>query len=197
MHRWMPFWVVVGLFAARAWGEPLSTGQWLVHLGRDYPLTPQASLGDADASIVLLFMQAAARVEPELAESYLWQFDMLTALERADEARQALGEYVRRQPDDVAAYLEWVELAVNALQTAEERVRLCRSLLQRPALAKPVASDLHRRLADLHRNRGENSQALTEAQAALGEYDLNLAARMLVEELRQQPAGADRQIEMD
>ena len=100
-----------------------------------------------------------------------------------------LGEYVRRQPNDVAAYLEWVELVIGSLQTAEERAELCRTLLKRPELAKSVSSDLHRRLAEFHRNRGENNQAMTEAQAALGDYDFNLAARMMLDWLGETAKG--------
>ena len=43
--------------AGPAAGEPRSVGKWLVDLGRDYPLSPQAGLADADARIALLFME--------------------------------------------------------------------------------------------------------------------------------------------
>src|SRR5688572_9677128 len=108
-------WFLLVLFVSPLMGlaEPLSTVKWLVDLGRDYPLSPQAALSDADAEITLLFMQAASRLDPQLAEAYLWQYDMLLSLGREAEARKILGEYVRLQPDDVAAQLNWIHQMAN------------------------------------------------------------------------------------
>ena len=80
--------------------EARSPGKWLVDLGRDYPLTPQAGLSAVDAEIALLFMQAAARAEPQLGEAYRWQIDLLRVLGREDEVRRVLEAYVRLAPDD-------------------------------------------------------------------------------------------------
>ena len=177
-------------------GEPLSAGKWLVDLGRDYPLSPQAGLSDADAEITLLFMQAAARVQPELAEAYLWQYDMLGALGRDLEARASLGQYMRLEPGDVAACLNWLALTIESLQTAQERADACRSYLERGHLPQEASSDLHHRLADFHFNRGEIARAIDEAEAALRDYEFNLAAHGLRDELRDmskattRPAGA-------
>ncbi|MEP0844648.1 MAG: tetratricopeptide repeat protein, partial [Phycisphaerae bacterium] len=175
----------VAIFTAPALAGPLSTGEWLVHLGRDYPLSAQASLTNADAHMTLLLMQAAGRVEPALPEAWYWQADLLFALDQPDQARAALAEYVRRAPDDVAAHLRLIERATDALQTAEERAVAWRqSLKDAAALPREVRSDLHRRLAEFHANRGERQQALAEAQAALADFGMNFAARQLLDQLQ-------------
>lgn len=167
--------------------EPLATAPWLVDLGRDYPLSPQASVSDVDAEITLLFMQAAARVDPNLPAAYLWQYDMLAALGRDDVARRALGDYVRLQPDDVGAALRWIALTAATLQTAEERAVFFRTCLKSDKLPRSVLSDLHRRLAEFYWNRGENAPADAEALAALKADPLNQAARQALETVRGVP----------
>lgn len=192
---------VVALPSAPAVGEPLSVGKWLVDLGRDYALSPQAGVSDADGEIALLFMEAAGRLEPALAEAFLWQSDLLRALEREDEARRILGEYVRLEPGDVAARLNWVALNVESRQTAKARAEACRGYLAGGDLPKEVSSDLHRRLAEFHFNRGELAEAKAAAESALGDYVCNLAARRLLDELRDlagdgAPSPAVRRIEL-
>lgn len=182
VHTWVIF-SVVGLCL----GAPLDSGRWLVDLGRDYPRTPQAGLSNADAKITLLFMEAASRVDPAPAEPYLWQYDMLAALDRPDAARQALEKYVSRRPDDISAHLNWIALELEALQTAEARAEFCRKHLDAANLPGKVASDLHRRLAEFHIGRGERELARKEALAAVEGYELNFAARQLLEVLQVPP----------
>ncbi len=172
---------------------PLETGRWLVDLGRDYPLTPQASLTDADGEIALLLMEAAARVAPELASAYRWQYDLLAALDRPEEARQALAAYAERRPGDVAARLQWVELAARTLQDADARARFCARYLERGDVPDSLASDLRRRLAEYHYERGEFGRAEIEASTALRLYPFNLSARLLLQEMRSsRPTPAQR-----
>lgn len=184
------------LGAASAWAGPLPTGAWLVDLGRDYPRTPQSGVSDADAEITLLYMQAAGRVDPALAEARLWQYDMLVALNRPDAAREALASYVRLAPADIAAHLTWVSLEIERLQTAESRADFCTRHLATPGLPGKVASDLHRRLAEFHWSRGERDQALSAANAALDAYELNFVARQLLEQI-QPPQEPSRTAELD
>lgn len=178
-------WTVLLSFvpAGVAAAEPLPAGAWLVDLGRDYPRTVQAGVSDADAEITLLFMEAAGRIDPSLAEPFLWQYDMLTALDRPEAAHEALTTYVRLQPDNIAAHLDWLAMEIDQLQTAEARAEFCRTHLQQRRLPDNVASDLHRRLADFHLGRGERDQAAAEAKAAIEAYDLNFRARRLLERL--------------
>ncbi len=177
-------WVSIGVCTA-AWAAPPGIGSWLVDLGRDYPLSAQAGLSDADATLTLLFMEAAVRVEPDLPAAYYWQYDMLRALDRPAEARQALAAYVRRQSGDAAAQLNWIESAISALQTAEERAEFCTAYLRREHLPAAATSDLHRRLAEHHWNRAEPERAALQAQAAVKADPFNLRARQLLAEVRQ------------
>lgn len=158
---------------------PRTTGKWLVDLGRDYPLTPQASLGDADAQLTLAFMEAAARVEPTLAEAYMWQHDLLWALNREDEATEALGRYVRLEPDDWMARVLWIAAKTSAIQTIEDRVRFWQDQLKEPNLPGEVSSDLNRRMAEYYYNRDETEAAKKHLTEALKAFPQNLAAERL------------------
>ncbi len=171
--------VSVSLCAPAASAAGRSAGKWLVDLGRDYAASEDAAGTNADATIVLSFMQAAARLEPALAESYLWQYDMLRALGRPDEAHAALRAYVERAPENVSAHMLWVQLSLDQLQTADKRAELCRDYLTRADLPAEVASDLHRRLAEFHYNRAETEAGDQQAAKALERFELNLAASRL------------------
>ncbi|MCL2330874.1 MAG: HEAT repeat domain-containing protein, partial [Phycisphaerae bacterium] len=180
--------------AMQPFTQPLSMGNWLVNLGRDYPRTPQAGLTDADAEIVLLLMQAASQVEPTLAKPFLWQFDMLSALDQPDAAMKAFGQYVERQPNDLIAYASWVSLQLESMQQAEQRAEFYQTTLKKPNLPPMVASDLHLRLAEFYHNRGQHDQAIQEAKAAVETFRLNFKARRYLETLQPQPSEQARQV---
>ena len=65
-------------------------------------------------------------------------------------------------------------------------------ILGRKDLPQPVSSDLHRRLADFHCNRGELDEARAEATAALRDDKFNIGARVLLDALRDMPNPASR-----
>jgi tetratricopeptide (TPR) repeat protein len=153
--------------------------KWLVDLGRDYPLSPQASLTDADAELTLAFMRAASRVDAELAEAWLWQHNMLWALGRETEATEALGRYVALDRGAWTARLRWIEQRTAAMQTVEDRVAFWREELARPDLPGEIASDLHRRMAEYHFNRGADAEARRAVDAALAAFPENVAALRL------------------
>lgn len=178
---------------ARAQGR--SMGKWLVDLGRDYPLSPQASLTTADAALTLQFMIAASRVEPDLAEAYLWQYDLHSALQHDSQAHASLAEYVKRYPEDMGARILLQSLTIDALQTAEERAEYCRKLLASPDLPGELTSDLHRRLGQYYLNRGELEQAASEARAAVKDFRFNFAARALLAEALQTPSTPRSRVE--
>jgi len=186
MKYWLLVVIAVFILPVEVIAEPLSSGKWLVDLGRDYPLSPQAGLSDVDAEIALLLMQAATRIEPELAEGYRWQADLLQALGRDRQAADTLRAYTRLAPEDVPAQLLWVDLCIKAIQLAEERSAFCAEQLQRSDLPSEVASDLHRRQAEFYWNRGNNSQAIRHAETALSHDEHNLSARTILAELRPQ-----------
>ncbi len=160
-----------------------SPGKWLVDLGRDYPLTPQAGLSAIDAEIALLFMQAAARVEPDLAEAWRWQVDLLNLLHREAEVQAVLETYRRLAPDDVPAAWALTRTRLDALQTADARADFCRRQLAEGNLPRAVAGDLRYRLADFHWNRGEREEARQQAEAALRDDPYNLAARRFLADI--------------
>lgn len=183
MARQMMLLFAALALAAPAAGEPRSAGKWLVDLGRDYAQSPQAGLSNADAEITLLFMTAATRVEPGLAEGYRWQHELLTALGRSTEAIRALSRYVELKPQDTPSHLLWISSTIDLLQTAKARADFCRQYLQRGDLPDVIVGVLHYRLADFHLNRGELAEARREAEAALEADPLNVAARMVLDEL--------------
>jgi len=190
------FWMaaLTAVAAATVAGTPLSaqdlsssgdisTGKWLVDLGRDYPLTPQAGLSDFDAEIALLFMEAAERVEPDLAEAIRWQVDLLAALGRTSQALEALQRYVRHAPADVDAYVTLVASELDQIQTADQRRDYCQRQLEQDDLPAEVVSELHRTLAIYHWNRGDESQARQEVEQALRADPDDVAARVLLARL--------------
>lgn len=184
------------LVGGHVWGQPLPTSEWLVELGRDYPLSPGAGVSDADAEITLLFMEAASRLDSATADSHLWQAHLLDALGREVEARAALEAYWRLDPRNVTACLTWLGATIEALQTAEARRDFCRARIDAGDLAPEAVSELHYRLAVFHWNRGEAALARQEAEAALQQDKNNLAARGLLAELEPDGGGFERQVDL-
>ncbi|HSW44485.1 MAG TPA: HEAT repeat domain-containing protein [Phycisphaerae bacterium] len=178
--RGRSIWLALSLAAATAWAQPLSPGKWLVDLARDYPLTPQAGISSVDAEITLLLMEAAARVEPDLAEAYRWQVDLLRVLGRQEQMRVALESYLQRAPQDLPASFAWMQSAFDFLHTADEHAEFCRAQLAKEGLPAAVSSLLNARLADYHWNRGEESQAGSLAETAVREDPHNIAARQVL-----------------
>lgn len=156
-----------------------SMGKWLVDLARDYPFTPQAGVTDADAELTLALLRAASRVEPTLAEAYLWQQDLLRVLGREADALAAMTKYVERSPDDQCARVLWIAMQTETLQTLEQRVAFWKQELARPAVPNEVASDLHRRMAEYYFNRGEHDAARAELDESLKAFPRNVAAERL------------------
>ncbi|MBN1491814.1 MAG: hypothetical protein JXA69_18020, partial [Phycisphaerae bacterium] len=165
--------------AAAAEPPGRTEGKWLVDLGREYSQSAQATGTDNDTEMTLAFMQAASRVEPTLAEAWLWQHGLLLALGRESDAVEAIGKYVERQPEDWLAQSRWITLKTDSLQTLEERLAFWRSRLEATNLPSEVASDLHYRIAEYHYNRRETDAAAKSLDAALTAFPPNLAARQL------------------
>ncbi len=188
-RMWIALIAIISALTTPAGAQELTTGKWLVDLGRDYPLSAQAGLSETDGQIALLFMEAARRIEPELAEACHWSYDLLSALGREPEALENLGHYVALQPDDQPAYLDWVDLNLRNQQIAEQRVEFCREQLERKQQPAEVLSHLHRRLAELYFNRGDLGPAEQEAAAAVEAYPCNISAVTLLEQLRAKPTG--------
>lgn len=163
----------MAICTASALGQSDDTARWLVDLGRDYPFTRQSGISDADATLTLLFMQAASRVDAELPSPWYWSTTCSCAGAN-QRMRQALAAYVKRQPMDAAAQLDWIDLAFSSLQTSEDRAEFCRSYLSLSDLPAVAQSDLHRRLAEYHWNRTESDRAREEVEAAIKADELNI-----------------------
>jgi tetratricopeptide (TPR) repeat protein len=170
----------VGGVVEKAGAADPPPGQRLVDRARSFALSGSSDPTRAEAEYVLCWLQAAARVSPDLADAYLWQFDLLHRLGRIDDARSALTTYCRLEPANVAARLDAVDLEFNARQTLESRQEFCRTVLERSDNAPAVVSDLHRRLAELAHRSGDNELARVHARRAVDALPQNLNAQALL-----------------
>jgi len=158
---------------------PPNPVQWLVDYGLAYG-ERVTDPRETDADYVLVWMDAAARMSPALAEAHLWRYDLLSRLNRPSDARTALADYCRAAPRDLPAAFNLLEIDFAAARNVEERIAICRQRLDQPGIAPELASDLHRRLADIALARGDLDTARAEAQRAIGIIPLNLAAQRLL-----------------
>jgi tetratricopeptide (TPR) repeat protein len=171
------------------------TAQWLVDRGRHLGITGQPENARSDADFILVWLLAAARTDPALAESYYWQYDISLRLKRANAARAALRSYTRLKPDDAIAALAWIDLNVQELQTAEDRIAFCEKSLAQSHLTE-VKSDLHRRLAQLYAGRGDDEQAVRHARQAVDLFPAEGAARRLLLDLTNQTNSPEGRVEL-
>ena len=152
----------------------------------DYGLAYGLSVAEPtleDAEYVLTWITAATEVSPDLAEAYIWRYDLLSRLGRSDEALAALEAYCRYAPTDLPARLNLIDILFQRARTAEERIDVCNAQLQTENLAPEVASDLHRRLAEIHLNRASHELALHHAKQATESFAQNLPAQTLLAEI--------------
>ncbi len=171
--------------AREAAGEPVpyGPGQWLVHLGQHQGHV--AGRGDPRSVTlhVLALMVAAGQMDANCGPAFLWQFDLFSRIDRPADALAALTRYVDLERSDESAALQLVALSCERLQTAEARAGYLRAQASRVGIPACVASDLHRRLAALHRERRETEAASREIEASLRLMPTNVSARQLGYEL--------------
>ncbi len=172
-------------------------GDWLLHLARHHGhVVGRAAEPRSTTLHVLALMTAAGKVQPDLAEAWLWQYDLLGRINRPAEALDALKHYIQLEPTDESAQLLFVDQSIARLQTAEARVAFIRDQLKRPNLPRSVASDLNVRLADYHRQRGETEQAGKCIENALRLMPSNVAARRMSYELFGETEPALQRVEL-
>lgn len=170
-------------------------GRRLLDRGRTLGLlSPRPTIDDAEC--VLVWMEAAVRVNPDLAEAYLWQYDLLNRLSRPDAAMAALSSYCKLNPDDISAWLDLIGRKFEHGQSVEERLAFCAETLKTAARAPVVQSDLHRRMAELHLRNGDQDQAETHAIQAVKAYAGNVAAHRLLVEIADERDKSVRQVRM-
>ncbi|MCB9867444.1 MAG: tetratricopeptide repeat protein [Phycisphaerales bacterium] len=161
---------------------PADPAQWIV----DYALSvgqQVTSPQPQDAEYVLVWLDAAGRISPGLADAHLWRFDLLNRLGRDEAARAALADYCRAAPHDVHAAIQRLDLDFAAARNAEERLALCTDRLTDPDISAEFASDIHRRLAEIHYAQGDADAALADARRAVELMPLNLPAQKLLAEI--------------
>jgi tetratricopeptide (TPR) repeat protein len=171
---------VTGAMPAPAQEPP--AGEWLLDHARTLGLNtvqPEAE----DAERVLIWLEAATRVNPDLADAYLWQFDLLNRLTRSEAAAAALAAYCRLRPEDLSARIELLDRQFEARQSLEARLAFCAEALQAGGLPTIIQSDLHQRRAELLLRGGEKDQARQEAAEAILAYRGNVRAHELLVEL--------------
>jgi tetratricopeptide (TPR) repeat protein len=173
--------VIAGQAAAGALNP--SGGYWLLDVAWNQAADLPRQPARADAVELLCLLQAAVRLEPQLAEAWKQQYDLLTGLGRQEEADRALAKYVELAPDDQPAYLTYVAEQVAAAQTAEKRLAACETWLSRKDLPAPVAAFLHRTAAEILQNRLQTEMALQHAQQAVRAFPYDLAAQRLLVDL--------------
>lgn len=181
---------VVGLLLAVALGSvgataaaPPDAGRWLVQRARGYGFTCGSSPSVGDVELMLVWMQAAARLSPNLPEACLGQHDLLLLLGRNDEAFEVLGRYCTLHPADQRMRLAFLTGSYERLQTADDRTEFCRAQLADNSLPPAIASELHRLLANTCRGVGDMDLARQHAQAACDAYPFNFEAQDLLAEL--------------
>ena len=190
--------------------QEVSPGQRLVDRGRTIGLMTHSPTAH-DAERVLVWMQAAARLSPTLAEAHLWQYDLLTRLGRDPEALAALTRYTQLNPGDLSARIDLLEARFNLCQSVDQRIAYCRERLAelqtggassgdssntpgRPTSKDLQRSGLHRRMADLHFRAGDSAVAEQEARRAVEAFPGNAAALALLVELADEPDRPVRQV---
>jgi len=159
-----------------------TTAEWLVDLGRDEALSRQVRGSDDDGWIILSFLQAASRIDPNHADAYLWQYDILRSLGRSADALTALSRYCELRPSDLSARLLWLRLSLEGLQTVEARMAFCREWLRSEDLPPAVRAQFWLHLGMMHLGRKEDSAGQAALSEALAADPDNLAARRLAEE---------------
>ncbi len=173
-----------------------SAGHWLVHLARHHGHV--VGRGDPRAATLhaLALMMAASKVDPNLPTAWLWQYDLYGRIDRPQEALDALRHYVDLQPDNETAALLLTDESIGKLQNADARVNYIKQQLALPNLARSVASNLNLRLAEYHRERGDNENAGKCIENALRLMPTNVAARQLSYELFGETEPALQRVEL-
>ena len=130
MSRKLRAWLCVGCglmaIAGPAWaaerGGTLTTAQLLVDLARDHGLQVRGHQTPADVQQVRALLQAAVRLDPTLAEAYVWLYELAMLEGDETEAAHALTGLLNAQPTHQGAFARWLAAGARTQQTMEERV---------------------------------------------------------------------------
>lgn len=170
---------------------PASPGYWLLDLAWNQAASLATAPSKVDATELLCLLQAATRLDPNLAEAWHQQYDLLRGLGRAGEAVDALRKYAQLVPDDEAAQMALAAEDIAAGETAEKRLAICREWLSRKDLPDAAAGFVLRTAAEIQHNRLQDDQALKDAQRCVEVFPYDLAAQRLLLELQGSSTLAD------
>ncbi len=187
--------VAVLTLASRAWASPPdAAGQWLVDRARTYGLSVGKTPSSGHVELMLVWLRAAARLSPDLADAYLGQHDLLVILGREDDAIVALEKYCACDPGDHIKALDLIARGFSRRQTIEDRIKFCETGLGGSAPPPSVASELHRLLARCFMAQGDLAAARLRAQASMEAYPFNFASRQMTLELFGDEATPEMQV---
>jgi len=160
-----------------------SSGQWLLNYGRAHGLAITDPQPD-DAKFILIWIDAALQLSPNLSEAHRWRSDLLFRLNKKEEAIHCLAAYCKREPQDIPALMALLEVQLADKQKLEDRVALCQSFLKRPNLTIDAQGNIHLRLATMFKNRGDDDEAMRHAQMTLDSPSNRFAAQLLLAQLQ-------------
>jgi tetratricopeptide (TPR) repeat protein len=170
-------------------------GQWLIDYGRAHGMAatnPQP----ADAEFILVWLDAATELSPELWDAYRWRSDLLSRLNREDDAIENRKHYCAKKPDDAPALVTLFNTQLADLQKIEERIDLCSAFLNRPNIPADAASEIQLHLATLHEGQGDHESALTYARKAIEIAPHNLSAHIFLSKLEDRASAPETQVEL-
>ncbi len=173
----------------------LADGQWLIDYGRAHgaaAIDPRP----ADAEFILVWLDAATELSPELAEAYRWRSDLLSRLNREDDAIENLKRYVDKKPEDAPALLTLFNTQLANLQKIEDRIDLCNAFLARPQIPADAASEIQLHIATLQEGQGDHDSALTHTRKAISIAPHNLSAHLFLAELEDRAANPETQVDL-
>jgi len=170
------------LCPSRLFADDHLAGRWLLDYGLGHALSVDTP-GRDDADYVLIWLEAAAAMTPSLPEIYLWQFDLLSRLNKTDDALDALATYCRLTPADTTARLGLLEKRFTRKESVEARRALCQKILNDKQSSPELRSDAYYRLAILDERRAELETAIKNARRATETDPYNLAAHTLLARL--------------
>ncbi len=134
-------------------------GQLLVRYVRTAMAREPLSTNITDAAVVM--MDEALRLDGENPEYWRLMLQLSTLTEQLERENSAIRQLLRLDPQDETIRLRRLSLAIDAKQTAPERIGVYLSLLgekNRSAIGDAVASRLGLDLARLYRRQGNMDQ---------------------------------------
>ena len=168
----------------------LSTAELLVDLARDHGLNCRGKQTPSDVLRIRTLLRAALRLDPSNTQACVWLYELARLDGRSQEATDMLGRLVTANPDNLAAFTNWIEAAPPDVQTVERRKTWLNGLLQQ--MPQPERQALiHVQSARLAHQQLDSSAAEENLQQALSLWpDCPETAAMILADL---PADAPLQ----